>query len=186
MPAYSAGKIYVIRTRATDDRVVYVGSTTQTLCERMADHRRAANAGRNTKLYKMMRDVGVEHFHVELLADFSCERREQLLAEEGKHIRALRPECNVRIEGRTQKEYKREWRDANPGVDAARMKAWREANPGVKAAREKAYRDANPGVDAARCKAYREANTGVTAARCKAYRERKKAVTAGVAAAAIV
>ena len=70
MPDYAAGKIYVIRNRAAGDGVVYVGSTTQTLCERMNGHRRAMKAGDNMKLYKMMRDVGVEHFHVELLADF--------------------------------------------------------------------------------------------------------------------
>ena len=134
MPDYAQVKIYVIRNRAAGDGVVYVGSTTQPLCERMNGHRRDMKAGDNMKLYKMMRDAGVEHFHIEILADFSCERREQLLAEEGRHIRALRPECNVRIAGRTNKEYKREWGDANPGVDAARCKAYRERKKAAAAA----------------------------------------------------
>ena len=182
MPDYAAGKVYVIRNRAAGDGVVYVGSTTQTLCERMNGHRRDMKRHPDWKMYKMMAEVGVEHFHIELLADFPCERREQLLAEEGRHIRALRPECNERIAGRTREEYQRDnpgvaaahkkaWREANPGVNAARKKAWFESNPGVTAARMKAYREANPGVDAARCKTYREANPGVIAARCKAYRD---------------
>ena len=79
------------------------------------------------------------------------------MAEEGRHIRALRPECNMNIAGRTQEESAKAWRDANPGANAARCKA---------------CRDANPGVDAARSKAWRE--------------RKKAAVTAGVAGAAIV
>ena len=194
MPDYAAGKIYVIRNRAAGDGVVYVGSTTQTLCERMNGHRR--KVGRSTmKIQQLMGNVGVDNFHIELLADFPCERREQLTAEEGRHIRVLRPECNMNIAGRTSQEWQREKREANPDIYAARAKAWREANPGVDAARAKAWSDAHPGVKAAREKAWWDAHPGANAARSKAYRERKKAerlaaavdaATAGVAAAAIV
>ena len=34
------------------------------------------------------------------------------MAEEGRHIRELRPECNVRIEGRTNQE----WREDNADI----------------------------------------------------------------------
>ena len=54
-------------------------------------------------MYKLMVDVGVEHFHIELLVDFPCERKEQLLVEEGRHIRMLNPKCNrAAIAGRTK------------------------------------------------------------------------------------
>jgi hypothetical protein len=38
MPDYKQGKIYTIRCK-TDDPLIYVGSTTQSLCERLAKHR---------------------------------------------------------------------------------------------------------------------------------------------------
>ena len=149
--SYANGKIYCIRNRAAGDSIVYVGSTTQALCERMSQHR--SDMGRtNMKIHRLMGDVGVDNFHIELINDFGCERRDQLLAEEGRHIRELRPECNANIAGRTDQEYQRD----HLGVNAAHKVAWREAHPGVNAARVKAWNDARPGVNAARCKEYRE------------------------------
>ena len=68
--SYANGKIYCIRNRAAGDSIVYVGSTTQALCERMSSHRRAIGHS-NMKLYKLMEDVGVDQFHIELIHDFA-------------------------------------------------------------------------------------------------------------------
>ena len=38
MPNYQNGKIYCIRSHQTDN--IYIGSTTQKLCVRMAEHKR--------------------------------------------------------------------------------------------------------------------------------------------------
>jgi hypothetical protein len=38
MPDYKQGKIYTIRCK-TDDTLIYIGCTTQSLCERMAKYR---------------------------------------------------------------------------------------------------------------------------------------------------
>jgi hypothetical protein len=38
MPDYKQGKIYTVRCK-TDDTLIYVGCTTQSLCERMAKHK---------------------------------------------------------------------------------------------------------------------------------------------------
>ena len=187
MPDYAAGKIYVIRNRQAGDGVVYVGSTTQTLCERMNGHRCGIKQRPDYKLYKLMGDVGVQHFHVELLADFPCERREQLLAEEGRHIRTLRPECNERIAGRTPKmyleehrettvAYKHEWYESHK---AAMTPAEATAAAAFKAARLKASRaNATPekaaaalAINAARMKAWNDAHPGVDAARQKAWHD---------------
>ena len=182
MPDYANGKVYVIRNRAAGDGVVYVGSTTQALCERMNQHRRDMKRHPDWKLYKLMADVGVQHFHVELLADFRCERREQLMAEEGRHIRALRPECNTIIAGRTAKEWRSDRREANPGVDAARSKAWADANPACQASYRAAHRD----VAAARSAAWFIANHDAALATAKANHARKKANATPEEAAALV
>jgi|LakMenEpi03Aug12_release.lakeMendotaPanAssembly.Ray.scaffolds.fasta_scaffold2200628_1 predicted GIY-YIG superfamily endonuclease len=38
MPDFKQGKVYTIRCN-TDDTLIYVGCTTQSLCERMAKHK---------------------------------------------------------------------------------------------------------------------------------------------------
>ena len=94
--------------------------------------------------------VGVEHFHIELLADFPCERREQLLAEEGRHIRLN----NMVVEGqntklagtRTRTELNakaREFYTANRENQIARGKAYKAAHKEELKEKVKAYQDAN-------------------------------------------
>ena len=108
-PNYANGKIYCLRNRKDNDRIVYVGSTVRPLSERMTEHRGEARKLRNNmEIYKHMAEVGIEHFHIELLVDFPCERREQLLAEEGKYIRLHNVGFNKTIAGRTRSEYEKE------------------------------------------------------------------------------
>ena len=163
--SYANGKIYCIRNRAAGDSIVYVGSTTQALCERMSGHRCAIKHNPNMKLYKLMGDVGVEHFHIELINDFGCERKDQLLTEEGRHIRELRPACNTLIAGRTKQEYYKD----NVDTIAARDKAYREDNADTIAARQKAYQEANADTIAARKKAHYAAHADTIKASVKAY-----------------
>ena len=174
MPDYTSGKIYCIRDRADSDKIVYVGSTTQSLSNRMSGHR--AHMGRAPmKLYQRMGQVGVEHFHIELLLDFPCDRRDQLLAEEGRHIRMLQPECNFKIEGRTKKEY----REDNHTTLAAKQKVYVEANKEAVAAAKKKCYEARKEEISASGKVYREANKEAIAAQKKAYVEvNNDAVTA--------
>ena len=60
MPDYNNGKIYKIYNTITDD--IYIGATTQLLCERMRGHRRAYKAKRNVtnKLYQHFNEYGKE------------------------------------------------------------------------------------------------------------------------------
>ena len=115
-PNYANGKIYCIRNDADNDRIVYVGSTVRPLSERMTEHRGEARKQRNNmKIYAYLAEVGIEHFHIELLVDFPCERREQMLAEEGRHIRLHNVGFNKTIAGRTMKEYDHEqWANITP------------------------------------------------------------------------
>jgi hypothetical protein len=92
MPNYQNSKIYTIRCKL-DDSLIYVGSTTQPLSKRMVEHRSKHNkeySDTYTKpLYVKMRDIGIEHFYIELYKDFPCERKEQLEQHEGEIIRDI-------------------------------------------------------------------------------------------------
>ena len=87
MPDYSEGKIYKIVN--TENDKVYIGSTTQLLCNRMSLHRYDANhrVSPSRKLYKSMRFHGVEKFKIKLVKDYPCHTKEQLLAKEFQTIK---------------------------------------------------------------------------------------------------
>ena len=107
---YQNGKIYCIRNYLDDE--IFIGSSCQPLSKRMAWHRQAYNRKKtmNRPLYRKMNDLGVEHFYIELIEDFSCERVEQLRRREGELIRERNPVLNKDIAGRT----KNEWNADNP------------------------------------------------------------------------
>ena len=115
MPDYANGKIYCIRSLTDNDRIVYIGSTIRPLSERMSAHRKAIVQKSNTKFYKLMAEVGVEHFHIELITNFPCETKEQLVAEEGRHIRlndTINNGVNSNMAGRSPRQYEADNRDA--------------------------------------------------------------------------
>jgi len=173
MPNYADGKIYCIRNRADNDKIVYVGSTTQTLANRMSKHRKAIATHPNMKLYKLFVEVGVEHFHVELITDFPCERKEQLTAEEGKYIRMHETTangCNMRIEGRTTEQRREDNRDAI----RERVKQYRIANHDKIVAADKARHEANREEENARCKAYNAAHREENKANCREYYQKNR------------
>ena len=102
---YQEGKIYKIYNTINDD--IYIGSTTQKLCERMCQHRNDYKINRrfNTHIYKAFREHGVENFFIELIEKCPCNDKDELMKTEGKYIRELKPTLNMRIAGRTRKEY---------------------------------------------------------------------------------
>jgi len=112
MPDYSKGKIYSIRCR-TDDTLIYVGSTTQPLCERLAQHKKASNKEINKKslIYKTINDEW-DIWYIELHELCPCNNKEELCRKEGEIIRLIGT-LNTRIEGRTKQEYGKEWFQVN-------------------------------------------------------------------------
>ena len=105
MPDYSQGKIYQILNTITDD--VYIGSTTQLLCNRMKHHRNTSKEASRShyKIYQAFAKYGVDNFYIELIEKCPCTTKEELCAREGHYIRQERSSLNSRIEGRTSKEY---------------------------------------------------------------------------------
>ena len=182
---YSTGKIYCIRNRKANDIIVYIGSTTQHVSERMAGHRKTMKEKPNIKIYKMMADDGIENFHAELISNFPCNSREELLAEEGRHIRlnnTVSDGGNSVIAGRDQKTYyaenqerildeKKQYYQKNAEVLREKDKAYYVANKDKVAVANREYRVKN----AAKLKAYEEAHKEEKKAYCRAYHAAHKA-----------
>ena len=88
---FQNGKIYKITDNAYTE--CYVGSTTQPLCNRMADRRkcyRRYKEGKRTEfttVYGMFDKFGVEGCKIELIVESPCETKEQLRKIEGEYIR---------------------------------------------------------------------------------------------------
>lgn len=123
---YSKGKIYIIRNTENDQ--VYIGSTCQSLAQRMAQHRIDKNKHPSYKLYQAFTEMGIDKFYIELIEDYPCERSEQLLAREGHFIRqhnSIVDGYNKVVSGRTNKEY----REDNKEKIAQQQKEWFKNNP---------------------------------------------------------
>ena len=100
MPNYQNGKIYSIRSRSQED-LVYVGSTTQSLALRFGKHKRAINKQKTSS--KQIIDIG--DAYIELIENYPCDSKEELHRREGQIIRSM--DCvNKVIPGRTLVEYR--------------------------------------------------------------------------------
>ena len=106
---YKNGKIYVIRNHCND--FVYVGSTTQSLSKRFSKHKRDMKNRKkyHYEIYKAVSELGIENFYIELLELYPCNSRDELRTKEGYYIRkfdSFNNGYNMRITGRTDKEYR--------------------------------------------------------------------------------
>lgn len=147
---YSKGKIYVIRNNI-DDRT-YIGSTCQTLSQRMTQHRQNIKdlKKNSTKLYQAMIELGIENFYIELIEEYACETQEQLRKREGENIRSYQSTMNQAIAGRSAKE----WYYDNIDINHAKAKEYREANKDKISLRQAEHYKQN----VEKKKEYREAN----------------------------
>jgi hypothetical protein len=101
------GRVYSIRSHQTTD--IYIGSTTQILCKRMADHRAGYKQyiKKNKKYHYITSFEILKHAdaYIELIYEEEFESKNALAKKEGDYIRQL--DCvNKKIEGRTKQEYK--------------------------------------------------------------------------------
>lgn len=102
---YSKGKIYVIKNYINDK--VYVGSTIDYLSKRMAKHRYVSKIG-NCPFYKAMREIGVEHFYIQLVENYPCSSIDELVSREKHYIKELKSHkegYNLVVPSRSAKEY---------------------------------------------------------------------------------
>ena len=151
---YNRGKIYKLTDNGYNK--CYIGSTTETLSNRMAKHRNAYRRYRNndakrTTCFDIFEEFGMENCKAELIESYPCASKEELNAREGYYIRNT--ECvNKLIAGRKWKEYYDDTRELK--LDYA--KKYREQNADKVKAREKAYRESHKHEKAERDKSYRE------------------------------
>ena len=131
---YKNAKIYKILNDI--DEYVYIGSTCQPLSKRMSKHRQSYKATRKQhyKLYQKMKEIGVEHFYIELIKEAPCENIEQLRAIEGQYIRELGT-LNQRVEGRTKKQYVQDTKKQKAEYD----KEYREVNKEYRTKQKQQY-----------------------------------------------
>ena len=99
MPNYERGKIYklVCKTEGCDE--VYVGGTVLKLNKRMCTHRFDAK-WRKSKVYKYMRQHGIENFVIELLETYPCGSRKELDVREQFWIDQLQASLNAQSAAR--------------------------------------------------------------------------------------
>lgn len=76
---YLNGKIYKIVNDLDDD--IYIGSTTQNLNKRFGDHKSNIH-NRKCTLYKKMILLGTIHFTIELIEDYPCSTKYELMERE--------------------------------------------------------------------------------------------------------
>ena len=106
MVNYMDSKIYTIRCRS-DENLIYVGSTTQKLSQRLAKHRSDCKRGRGCSLYDYIINDDWSDFYIELYEMYPCNQKCELEKREGEVIREIGT-INKCIAGRSQKEYREE------------------------------------------------------------------------------
>ena len=103
---YNNSFIYTIRSPHTDK--FYIGSTTQKLCKRFANHKASYNAYVNNigNYITSFKIIELGDSYIELLEEINCDTKTQLEMREGELIRIHKDLCiNKRIEGRTNTQY---------------------------------------------------------------------------------
>ena len=122
---YNNSFIYTIRSPHTDK--FYIGSTTQKLCKRFANHKASynsylSNVGNHVSSYKI---IELGDSYIELLEQINCDSKIQLEMREGELIRIHKDLCiNKIMVGRTDKQYRLD----NADIIKQRKKQYRQDN----------------------------------------------------------
>ena len=140
MPDFKNGKIYTLWCHETDE--IYVGSTTQTLSQRLSGHKKL-NCSSKILLKKS------DNVMIELIENYPCENKMELNKKEGEYIRKL--DCiNKQVAGRTEKEYYenhkefiKEYHKKNYEKNKESYKEYRENNKETKKEYQKEYQQKN-------------------------------------------
>jgi hypothetical protein len=150
---YQNGLIYAIRSHQTEE--VYVGSTVQTLAQRMSGHRRGFKRYRGGKGNYVTSFEILKHpdAYIELLEACPCDTKAELHRREGQLMREM-PCVNRCIAGRTHEAYRQENRE----VINAKQNRTRMDNPVVFAAKRAEYEESNKEAIAATQKLYQQKN----------------------------
>lgn len=155
MPNFQNGKIYKIVSENMPG-VIYYGSTTQTLKQRMSQHKELKYSSRVL--------IKAGNYHILEIEKYPCESKKQLIARERNYIKN-NPCINYCIPGRTQKE----WRIDNLKVIKQKAKIQYEKNATQICAKQRAYTKANAEEISKRKKIYSDKNRENINAKQRAY-----------------
>lgn len=124
MERYQCGKIYSIRSNATDD--VYIGSTCLSLAKRLYAHRKSKKYYENGKTNYITSFKILEHpdHYIELIEAYPCNNKMELERREGEIMRTYANRVNRCIAGQPREVYDKEYRDTHK----EQIKEYREAH----------------------------------------------------------
>ncbi len=159
MPDYQLSKIYKLVNDINDK--IYIGSSTYPyLSSRLSAHHQMSKdttGRRNSVLYNFMREIGIEHFKIELIEKYPCNNRQILFEREQYHLDLIKPELNqFRAIEDPDFEKKRQIRDRDK--ISLRSKEYYDSHKEEIAEKGKLYRETNKIDIQARRKIYRENN----------------------------
>ena len=158
---YQNGKVYKIYSLSNPD-LVYVGSTTQSLSKRLAEHRmkykqwKRDRHGSNITSYRIFEET--DNYRIQLIEFCPCNSREELHRAEGKYI--IKMDCiNKKVAGRTRREHYQDNKE--------QRKQYLYANREKIAQQRKEYRQTNRQAIAHQAKQYYEQNKHTLAQKVK-------------------
>ena len=169
---YSLGKIY----RITGNGKCYIGSTIQSLDDRLTQHKYDYRKYLNGKYHytTSYECVSDENCVIELIENYPCDNRTELERREGEIIQAT--ECvNKNVAGRTDQEYRREYYQANREKIAERHREYEEANRERIAEQKREYYQMNCEKKKEYQREYFQANREKIAEYQREYRAKRKA-----------
>lgn len=90
-------KAYIYKISSSKTGEFYVGSTIQELKNRFKTHKSNARLGKDEKLYKCMREYGIENFIIELVEEFDIQSKGDIKIgeKEIEHFNCLKPTLNM-------------------------------------------------------------------------------------------
>jgi hypothetical protein len=150
MPDYSKGKIYTIRCHS-NDKLIYVGCTIQSLSVRFAGHKR----NKDISLYKYIsnpeHNTNWDDWYIELYELYSCGSKEELNKREKEVIREIATinRIGYYIDGK-------DYYEQNKETVLAKKKDRYEQNKGTVLAKAKEYYVQNKETILAKQKDYYE------------------------------
>jgi len=84
---YKRGKIYTIRCHS-DETLIYVGSTFNTLAKKFGSHKAESKRNTNMPLYKYINNDW-KNWYIELYEDYPCSNKQLLSKREGEVMREI-------------------------------------------------------------------------------------------------
>ena len=145
MNKYHNGKIYKITDIGYNK--CYIGSTCESLSQRMARHRSQykyylTNKKHPNRSFYLFDEYGIDNCKIELVEKYHCESKEELRQRAGFYIENTN--CvNRCVAGRTPKEYKDLYNPLNQDKIKEGYKQWYENNKEHWKGKVKEYREAN-------------------------------------------